>query len=264
MDQFFLTLPSNSSMSIYPGNKTSHYRTRLPSSIELHGDYEVALVEASFPFTFSHFGNSQESVKCVFLNGQSVEFPWTGLYHYTTDADLVYKLNDGLDIPVYFGINKDGYVAVGYSGRPLGPKPTSKSRRLFWEYDVSHVVLSPLLAETLGFTQRKVPLLTIAQRTVNRLMALPQTLFYYCDLVESQRVGDTLAPLLRTVNTKAGHCLYGSTCTESYTNPFYIPVLKKCFADVEILIKDDTGHNPSFTHGTSSCVLHFRRRSREQ
>jgi hypothetical protein len=44
-DSFFVTLPSNSSMDMYPDNTAAHFKTILPKRIYLHGEYEVALTE---------------------------------------------------------------------------------------------------------------------------------------------------------------------------------------------------------------------------
>ena len=43
MDSFYVTLPSNASMNIYPDNKKSNYTTQLNTPIRLDGNYEVAL-----------------------------------------------------------------------------------------------------------------------------------------------------------------------------------------------------------------------------
>ena len=51
-DNFYVTLPSNASMKIYPKNRQSRFTTLLESPIELHKKYQVALVEIS---NFSSF-----------------------------------------------------------------------------------------------------------------------------------------------------------------------------------------------------------------
>ena len=48
MDSFYMTLPSNVKTNASE-NAVSHYRTTLASPIYLNGEYEVALVECSFP-----------------------------------------------------------------------------------------------------------------------------------------------------------------------------------------------------------------------
>ena len=48
---FYLTLPSDSSMGLYPGNNAADFMTRLPAPIVLQGGWEVALVEYFYPNT---------------------------------------------------------------------------------------------------------------------------------------------------------------------------------------------------------------------
>jgi len=54
MSRFYLTLPSNSSMDYYPQNTVAQYTTKLNSSIELDGEWEVGLTEISFPFSIEN------------------------------------------------------------------------------------------------------------------------------------------------------------------------------------------------------------------
>ena len=48
MTHFYLTLPSNASMKIYPNNTVAKYITKLASNIELDGEWEVALTEIMY------------------------------------------------------------------------------------------------------------------------------------------------------------------------------------------------------------------------
>ena len=52
MNNFYLTLPSNSSMELYPDNTLAHYVTKLPQRIELDGQWEVGLVEIQYPHSW--------------------------------------------------------------------------------------------------------------------------------------------------------------------------------------------------------------------
>jgi len=49
MSQFYLTLPSNSSMDYYPEKTVARFTTKLNNLIELEGDWEVELAEISIP-----------------------------------------------------------------------------------------------------------------------------------------------------------------------------------------------------------------------
>jgi hypothetical protein len=52
MSHFYLTLPSNSSESHYPDNTMRKFTTHLPSAVSLSSEWEVGLVEISFPRTW--------------------------------------------------------------------------------------------------------------------------------------------------------------------------------------------------------------------
>jgi len=45
MSRFHLTLPSKSSMDYYPENTVARFTTKLPSNIDLDGEWEVGLSE---------------------------------------------------------------------------------------------------------------------------------------------------------------------------------------------------------------------------
>ena len=48
MSQFYLTLPSNSSMEFYPENTVANFKTRLANPISLEGYWDVALYELQY------------------------------------------------------------------------------------------------------------------------------------------------------------------------------------------------------------------------
>ena len=49
---FYLTLPSNASSDVFPDNKTTSYRMKLPQTIDLEGNWEVGLYSISYPNTW--------------------------------------------------------------------------------------------------------------------------------------------------------------------------------------------------------------------
>lgn len=51
---FYLTLMSNSSFATYPENKTSSFTVDLSRNIDLHGKWDVALVEMHYPNVFEN------------------------------------------------------------------------------------------------------------------------------------------------------------------------------------------------------------------
>ena len=55
MIQFYVVLPSDSSMNYYPDNTVAHYKTKLSHPICTDGDYEVALTELIYPMSYHNF-----------------------------------------------------------------------------------------------------------------------------------------------------------------------------------------------------------------
>src|SRR5207253_10568171 len=52
-DEFWLTLPSNSSMDVFPQNTLQNYTTKLMEPLNLTENYEFALAQSTFPNNFS-------------------------------------------------------------------------------------------------------------------------------------------------------------------------------------------------------------------
>ena len=52
-DEYWLTLPSNSSTDVFPQNTLQNYTTKLSEPLNLTEDYEVALAQIIFPNNFS-------------------------------------------------------------------------------------------------------------------------------------------------------------------------------------------------------------------
>ena len=49
---FYLTLPSNASMDVFPDNKVGSYYIKFPQTIDLNGDWEVGLYSISYSNTW--------------------------------------------------------------------------------------------------------------------------------------------------------------------------------------------------------------------
>ena len=63
-DQFYVVLPSNSSMHYFSENTTTRFVTQLPQPIRLQGVWNVALVEVQIPLMFQHIP-IEEAERCV-------------------------------------------------------------------------------------------------------------------------------------------------------------------------------------------------------
>ena len=59
-NHFYLTLPSNSSMALFPENAMSDYTTKLPRDFALVGSWEVAVSEIMYPNTWNNILDGRE------------------------------------------------------------------------------------------------------------------------------------------------------------------------------------------------------------
>ena len=84
------------------------------------------------------------------------------------------------------------------------------------------------------------------------------TIYVYCDIVEPQIVGDTSAQLLKSIPAEG---TFGDIITKTFTNIQYVPIQRKLFEDVEILLRSDTGDPVPFERGKVVTTLHFRQHS---
>ena len=80
-------------------------------------------------------------------------------------------------------------------------------------------------------------------------------LYVYCDIIQSQYVGDALVPLLRIVPVEGKD---GQRISKSFVCPQYVPVSRKQFESIEVNIKRDTGETVPFEFGRVLLTLHFR------
>lgn len=271
MAQFFLTLPSNSSAKYFPDNTLTHFTTKLHTAVSLSGDWEVALTEVTFPkswYTIEKGGG----VIIVECGGYSS--PELGTMHaYTSEirvpagyyenvTDIVREINKALSkiIPLYI-VNPMIWKTEN-NGMPILKYHEGTKRVHFQMSRNQSITLSTTLMAILGVGNKQSPSVAkqedsytwVASRGSDISRGL-NCLFIYSDIVEHVTVGDTRAPLLRIVDARGPH---GETINHIYERPLYIPIQKKQFETVEILISDDFGVKIPFQSGKVIITLHFR------
>ncbi|GFW49824.1 uncharacterized transposon-derived protein F54H12.3 [Trichonephila clavipes] len=82
-------------------------------------------------------------------------------------------------------------------------------------------------------------------------------IYVYSDLVEPQIVGDVQAPLLKIVKVEGKD---GEVVNAHYTRPHYVPVIRRHFQTVEMVLRLHSGELVPFERGRVIAVLHFRMR----
>jgi len=242
MSHFYLTLPSNSSMKCYEGNTAAKYTTKIPSTIDLSGDWEVALSEIIYPTKMLHTVNGLDCTIRVFTRGEYNEDLYLPDVVYDDPAILIADL-----IEV-----KLNYFKLIYDGK-------TGAIEMKCDHPLASFVFSDTLARVLGFKRKSFE----NGKCYNGEVCLgvdPTTMYVYCDLIEHVTVGDVRVPLLRTFGIEKKK---NSTDVvhRTFSNLVYVPIQKKQFDTIEMNIMTDTGEPMSFAPGKSTVLLHFRRSS---
>lgn len=242
---FYLTLPSDSSMSYFPENKISHFVVRLSKSIELQGNWEVALVEFIYPHTWYNVNSKNNLIGFDLNDGKELgrRIP-PGFYESVPQILKAITIKDH-ENKIYFQYN-----------------PVTKRVRINVKNN-ARVILHDGLAQMLGFDPCEIASIdenleiTEDSPYVADPCAHYRVLMLYSDIVEPQVVGDVLAPLLRIVNVTGKD---GEVVSIQYDRPHYLPVSRKMIDTLEIVIRSHTGELMPFERGRTYVKLHFRQK----
>ena len=244
---FYITCPSNASMSIYPNNTQASFTINLPKRLYLQSKYEVGLAEIQYPISWKslkdhetidvQYGNVQDKIQLVGLKYNNLD----ELLHVLRNA--IFELN-----------KKHGFRNTDFKIEV----------QRFW--DKVHFVTSKTIkfrlsqgyAEALGFEPNVWMTGAVSSKYQPDVHRGFNALYIYCNIVDSQIVGDVYAPLLRTVAIRGNR---GQVINESFDRIHYVPVNTDEVSTIEINIKDDTGDDVSFQSGKVICKLHLRQKS---
>ena len=101
----FLVLPSNSSIDVFPDNKTSDFKVQLPKSVSLEGSWECGLAEIQYPRSWYTMSQSLEHwVHCKQSNVEVTAFLLLG--YYQDPSDVIDQLNRELESSFTFVVDK--------------------------------------------------------------------------------------------------------------------------------------------------------------
>ncbi len=245
-EQFFLTLPSNASMQIFPDNTLTHYQTQLAIPIELTGHWECGLSEVFFPRTWYNVTQSNNVIH-VIPPGRHDRL-WFKVTipagHYASGRDLVAALNWSLRDQ----LSAQDHIKFEFIKR-------SEKIKIELNGDV-RCRLVGRLATMMGFQ----PMEVIKRTTVASRVFDPEggvyALYIYSNITEPSLVGDARVPLLRIIPIKGSA---GQMVAYQFEKPHYHHLACRQFQTVTTDIRDDTGQPVEFERGKVIVKLHFRR-----
>ena len=222
----------------------TEYRVCLPQTTTLSGDWEVALTESHYPHSWNNVqGNFQDR---FYLCDQELDGVWEHLIvppgHYSSVADLITKINEVVDEDDRF--KDELQLSFDTLNRKVTVRLQNKVEVYFSE-----------IGQMLGFSPNNV---ISSRSTAERAVDLEHSfhdLYVYCDIIQSQYVGDVLVPLLRIVPVEGKD---GERISKSFTRRQYVPVGRKQFKTIEVNIKRDTGETVPLEFGRVLLTLPFR------
>ena len=243
--QFYLWLPSNSSMDVFPSNTLSEYRVQLPQTIQLAGEWEVALTEIQYPHSWN---NVHDRFWNRFYIKRDV-VPEVEVYiippgHYPSVESIIKTMNDLIQNSIF----KDD---VRFTFETLNRKVTVHLQNKAVVFFTDFGIMLGFSKETTYTTTTK------AEREVDLDQGF-HNLYVYCDVTQSQLVGDSQVPLVRIVPVEGKD---GERISRSFLSPQYLPLSRKEFESIEVNIKRETGEKVPFEAGRVLITLHFRRAS---
>ena len=193
MNQFYVVLPSDSSIDFFSDNTVAHYKTKLAHPICTDGDYEVALTELIYPMRYYNF-IPPNKVSLRYSLGESDNFNWELQPGYFRDEEsLVDYLNASL-LKTF---------STHYKGDPFFKYDEKKKRLRFRMYGtltkdgVAHSV--DFNAREAGMSLGLIEKLKLGKNEVFELSDYQSLIYVYCDIVSPSLIGDVQTPLLRVI-----------------------------------------------------------------
>ena len=249
---FYITLPSESSKELFPENNPSEYTVRLPQWVHLNGYWEIGL----HSITYTSWNIIRYLDEPIFFMERGKEGKGGKMRkHYSSVKEYVASINASL---------KESHI---------DKSPADKSNEIEFSYELNGKVtvrLSP------GYTVR----LRREQAIVLGFMTFEDSsetydventeiqgmykanlyretnIHVYCDIVQSQIVGDKMTPLVAVVpcqkTTETYETLY------AVENIHYIPVQTKSFQNIKVHLRSSTEEPIPFEHGRAVITLHLK------
>ncbi|GFV88856.1 uncharacterized protein TNCV_4609011 [Trichonephila clavipes] len=234
---FYITLISDSSKHFFPGNKTSHFTTQLPTPITLNDEWEMGLVDFIYPHTWYNIREDNNLFGFDLGDGKSIarRIP-QGFYE--TIPDIL----DGMYL-------EDFKNKIEFHYHPIVKRVKIKTK------EHAKVFLHKGFSKLLGFEPGEIKGKVESSYIADPNASFP-LIYVYSDLVEPQIVGDVQAPLLKIVKVEGKD---GEVVNAHYTRPHYVPVIRRHFQTVEMVLRLHSGELVPFERGRVIAVLWHRR-----
>lgn len=276
-DDFYVTLTSNSSLDIYPGNKTSNFRVQLVKELYLE-NYRVALTEIIYPNKFKNVTDDNSAISFGYsftrnVDGVSVtenvlercEIP-TG--NYKTIDDLTKEINKAVikksdkkvDMLRVDGDDNKVKITAEFKKSLINTAETLKLIRFYEKTFDFLIMFENRLARQLGF----LPNVNVFEHksfnySINE--GYPHEIFLYSNILDYQIISNSYAPLLKIVPVNANMKKnegFGEKVRIEFINRNYLNLCQNNIKTIAIECRDSQSRPIAFEDGNNIILtLHF-------
>lgn len=255
MKSFLVELVSNGSMDVYSDNTLSSFSNFLPEQINLVGEWEVALLEITYPAQYNNITEGKVAYKHYTQHATTTQITIPKGF-YKSLAGLIktvnYEVNEKTPEGSMFDISYDQF--------------SGKIKFSFDNEDTVLCLVSNDIANIFGYPNDT----TFISSELNTESPLPadiariHTVMVYTDIVEHGIIGDARAPLLRSFpfihKFKFGELeINQSLRFQSFDQLQFRKVLKNSFHSIKIDLRTAAGELIPFKGiGNTRLTLLFR------
>lgn len=242
MSDFYLTLPSNSSLETFPRNTLTNFFVKLERSIDLE-KYVVGLIELQYPVTWHNVSNAEITV----------------IRRLGDIPDLTYALRDGKYDDIQSLIEEiHRYLTSVKLEKAIQMYQDQITKKVFLinKDEIYGVKFSKNLQNIFGLENLEYKRGIHEGKRQCDIDEGQTALYVYTNIVENQMIGDTMAPLLRVVPLRGSRD--DTYRTEEFQHVIYVPTINARTDIVQLDIRRDDGQPVSFQTGKVIATLHFK------
>lgn len=285
-DEFQVTLASN--VSSNKRNKPAAFETALAKPLELPGEWEVALIDLSYPHNWTNLEKKYSVVILTNPHDESEEYKFPPAQQLEQEMATLFKQHNFPEMMVkgVFDIQAGNYTVediVNQMKARVKQIPILSNINITYDENTHKVTFTQdkeyvlgvyykdSILHLLGLSKQTTPVQYKGSTQYEYLKLEPNkvlvsklnahikrltSIFVYSDIVELSLVGDSQSALL-------GYCPIQSTFGEQgywcFNPPYYVKVRERYINNIRIEMCTDTGDIFPIDDGRVYCRLNFRR-----
>lgn len=258
-----IILVSNASMNLYPGNKVGDFKVQLPTPQHFDSSYRVAVTRVSFTKSYFNydFKPGERMIRAVHADSKNNYNP--------TPEHLNKCILSVAPLPGYY--TPETFVEMlNLTIQDLLIKGDHEIKT-YPEYSISNgylMVVPGILKDKDGYETRwecgfddyTTKVLGIEKLPIRPVFMMQgfTDLYLYSDLVFPTIVGDKTCELMCILDGQTDKP-YGTHCTETYDQPWYLPLARNNFQTIHVYLRNDAGQELPFKFGRLNLRLSFRK-----